>query len=159
MPDASIPHEVLERDIASIAKIGAGGLEFVPFHNYGDVLSDLLPVTDWVKYGFGTPAFRDIFVTALNSSKRNDILMDFAIGASQGQGVPSEPATPGLALELVYGFQTIPGGQCFDEPLPEPITKFNELSIMGSPEQWGESTLVAVVAGGIKSGKPTQSTA
>jgi len=101
LPDASVPLDVVTGDIANISSVGAGGLEFLPFYLYGLPVPGAVPPTDWTEYGFGTPAFQTIFKGALRAAHDNGVLMDFAVGANQGQGVPSVPATPGLAVELV----------------------------------------------------------
>lgn len=80
--------------------------------------------------------------------------MDFALGASQGQGVPVEPLTPGLAVQLVYGKANVKGGDTFNGALPDPIIEWNELvGYMASQERFGPSKLVGVSAAAIKSGK------
>lgn len=81
--------------------VGAGGFEFLPFYLYGFRDNSEVPLPDWATYGFGTPAFNEIFKGALQAAQDNGILMDFAVGANQGQGVPSVPETPGLAVHLV----------------------------------------------------------
>jgi hypothetical protein len=102
LPDASVPLEQVASDIASIASVGAGGLEFLPFYLYGLPTSTRSQTpTDWNKYGFGTGAFQSLFKEALRAVKQSDMLMDFGIGANQGQGVPAEPLTEGLAVQLV----------------------------------------------------------
>lgn len=109
LPDASVPHEVVAKDISDIATAGAGGLEFLAFELYG------LPhfygekpetPTDWSKYGFGTPAFVSLFKSALKATVDAGITLDFAMGANQAQGVPAEPGTPGLSFELVWPSQS-----------------------------------------------------
>lgn len=100
LPDASVSEDVLRADIANISAVGAGGLEFVPFYLYGLVGSEYGPAS-WAEDGYGTPNYRRIFKTAAQASKDNGLVMDFAIGANQGQGAPSPPEAPGLAVELV----------------------------------------------------------
>lgn len=101
LPDASVPAENVGDDIRNLASVGAGGLEFLPFYLYGLPVAAHDTPTDWAKYGFGTPAFNDLFKSALGVARDEGLLMDFAVGANQGQGVPSEPRTPGLAVHLV----------------------------------------------------------
>jgi hypothetical protein len=72
----------------------------VPFYVYG-LPANVDPPTDWNIYGFGTEAFRAVFEAALDAAVQNDVLMDFSLGASQGQGTPAEPGTEGLAVHLV----------------------------------------------------------
>ena len=80
------------------------GLEFLPYYLYGlsDPNATNVPTpTDWNIYGFGTPAFISVFEAALQSANESNILIDFALGSNQGQGVPAIPGSPGLAVELV----------------------------------------------------------
>ncbi|KAI1275503.1 hypothetical protein F5Y07DRAFT_170671 [Xylaria sp. FL0933] len=145
-PDASVPHESVTRDIDEVAAVGGGGIEFVPFYNYG-----LGPaVTDWSIYGFGTEAFKSLLLAALNTTANNGLVFDFALGPNQGAGVPSKVATPGLAMELVYGNVTVAGGDTFSGPVPAANVNFNtltDLGFMNDPELWGQDELIAVVAG------------
>lgn len=95
LPDAEVDIEAVTRDVAEIASVGAGGLEFLPYYQFR------APSANWSTYGYGTNASRNIFRAAMQAAAENDLLFDFAIGANQGQGVPSEPESVGLALELV----------------------------------------------------------
>ncbi|KAI9170771.1 hypothetical protein HJFPF1_00242 [Paramyrothecium foliicola] len=148
LPDANIDHEILENDILEIGNIGGGGLEFVPFYNYGFGTPD---ITNWDVYAFGKPAYKTVLLKALKTCEANDLVMDYALGASQGQGVPIEPLTPGLAVQLVYGKTTVQGGAKFQGHLPEPILKWREsLGFMQPQEQFGNSRLIGVSAAGIK---------
>lgn len=78
-----------------MADVGAGGFEFLPYYQIG------YQATDWSEYGYGTEAFRPLFRAAMEAADERHALMDFAIGANQGQGVPAPPETPGLAVHLV----------------------------------------------------------
>ncbi|CAH0057191.1 unnamed protein product [Clonostachys solani] len=148
--DASLDHEILAEDIRALQQIGAGGLEIVPFYNYGFGGPGQ---ERWDEFGFGTPAFKDVLVTALETCKEYNLVMDFAIGASQGQGVPVEPLTPGLAVQLMYGKATVRGGATFEGALPGPIIDWNEVpGFMQPQEKFGDSRLVGVSAAGVKSG-------
>ncbi|KAH8197840.1 hypothetical protein TruAng_007987 [Truncatella angustata] len=131
LPDASVPYQSVVDDVDHIVSVGAGGLEFLPFYNYG--LGPAL--TDWSIYGFGTEAFK---------------AFDLALGANQGAGVPSIVETPGLAKELVYGNITIQSGETYTGLVPEPNPDFNKITgFMNTPELWGANEIVAVVAGKI----------
>ncbi|KAI0602064.1 hypothetical protein F4775DRAFT_298683 [Biscogniauxia sp. FL1348] len=144
LPDASVPLQSVVNDVDHIASIGAGGLEFFPFYNYG--LGPAL--TDWSIYGFGTEAFKDVFSAALNASIAHGLVFDFSLGPHQGAGVPSTIETPGLAKELVYGSITIQSGETYTGPVPSPSTEFNQITgFMNILEPWGANDLVAVVAG------------
>ncbi|KAL2871019.1 uncharacterized protein BJX67DRAFT_377629 [Aspergillus lucknowensis] len=105
LPDASVPIASVQRDIADLASEGAGGLQPVPFYNYGNP-TGAPPPTDWNVFGFGTDAFRALFEGGLETAVENNVLMDFALGASQGQGTPAEPRTEGLSLQLQMGVMT-----------------------------------------------------
>ncbi|OAA66806.1 hypothetical protein SPI_01382 [Niveomyces insectorum RCEF 264] len=166
LPDASVSAAALDADIAELAAAGAGGLELLPFYNYGQP-----PVsTDWSVYGFGTPAFAALFRAALNSTAQHaGMVLDFALGANQGAGVPSRappsslssPSSTnstdryledcaGLAMELVYGTAPLAAGESLHgRPLPRPAVHFNYEPLQGfinAPELWGGSALVAVLA-------------
>lgn len=145
----------VSRDIESLSAIGAGGLEFIPFYNYG-FRSPLFPSWDGGEFGFGGAKFNELFKTTLKAAKDNGLIFDFSIGANQGQGVVAEPLTPGLAMQLVYSETTVTGGERFDGAVPEANSLYNfglgDLAeFMHHHENWGPSKLVAVVAGGVKS--------
>ena len=38
LPDASVDPEIVSADIAGAASVGAGGIEFLPFYEYGGAL-------------------------------------------------------------------------------------------------------------------------
>ncbi|KAH8161073.1 hypothetical protein CIB48_g7179 [Xylaria polymorpha] len=62
-PEASVPHHSVTRDIDEVAAVGGGGIEFLPFYNYG-----LGPATtDWSIYGFGTEAFNSLLFESQES--------------------------------------------------------------------------------------------
>lgn len=149
LPDADIDHGILADDIRALRDIGAGGLEFVPFYNYGFGVPDM---SNWDVYAFGKPAFKDVLLTALESCGANGLLMDFALGASQGQGVPAEPLTPGLAVQLVYGKTNVRGGEQFEGALPAPILDWRQVpGFMQPQELFGDSRLIGVSAAAVKS--------
>jgi hypothetical protein len=101
LPDASVDPDILKTDIASAGSIGAGGIELVPFYNYGGSLGGPPPGVDWSKYGFGTPAFLELFESALEAHAEARMVMDFAFGPSEGQGIPASPDDEGLQWDLV----------------------------------------------------------
>ncbi|KAL6922539.1 hypothetical protein FSST1_006565 [Fusarium sambucinum] len=147
LPDADVDHDILKRDIEDLKKLGAGGLEFVPFYNYGfGGMNDSKLET----YAFGKPAFKEVLQIALETSKVNGLPMDVAMGASQGQGVPSKPLTPGLAVQLVYGKDFVKGGAKFDGALPAAEINWNEnLGFIHPQERFGDSRLIGVSAAAI----------
>ena len=107
----SVSSDIVAKDISSLADIGAGGIEYLPFYFYGLVYSQLIPVpdgqieppTDWSIYGFGDTAFNELFKETLQAIKDqgDGFNIDFALGPNQGAGVPSEPGTEGLSYEIV----------------------------------------------------------
>lgn len=113
LPDASVSSDIVAKDISSMAAIGAGGLQFLPFYLYGliytqigmsSAVSDsIAPPTDWSIYGFGDEAFNVLFKTVLQAVKDegDGFVIDFALGPNQGAGVPSAPGSDGLAVHLV----------------------------------------------------------
>ncbi|KAK3314019.1 hypothetical protein B0H66DRAFT_630330 [Apodospora peruviana] len=146
--DASVPVSAVKADIAALADISAGGLEFLAFQNYGFPPFS----TDWSVYGFGTPAFKEVLKGALSAAAENKLVLDIAIGPATGSGVPAIPRTEGLAMELVYGAKTINASDKIGS-LPQPVLKFNHGFLNGwvhEPEDWGASELVAVVAAEVK---------
>ena len=117
----------MSRDIRAAKEVGAGGLEFLPYFLYGEGQEtarrrgdEVIPnLPDWSRYGFGTPAFVDLFKDSLKAAKDVGILLDYALGANQAQGVPSEVGTPGLAVELLMGNAQVSPHEMFDGPLPQ----------------------------------------
>ncbi|KAF5546128.1 hypothetical protein FPHYL_10569 [Fusarium phyllophilum] len=149
LPDADVDHDVLKTDIQDLQKLGAGGLEFLSFYNYGfGGVNDSKLET----YAFGKPAFRDVLQIALEATKANGLSMDVVLGASQGQGVPSKPLTPGLAVQLVYGKVSVKGGEKFDGALPAADINWNEnLGYIHPQEKFGGNRLIGVSAAAIAS--------
>lgn len=141
--------ETVQADIAAIGAVGAGGIELLGYYQYGlpEAERGVPPPTDWTLYGFGTPAFRDVFHAALQATSDGALVMDFAQGANQGQGVPSVPGTEGLAVELAYANVTVQAGQAWEGVLPlsaQPSNPFS--SFMHSLEEFGGQVLRAVQA-------------
>lgn len=116
LPDGSVSSAIVNRDISSMASIGAGGVEFLPFYLYGLVYANIdessappgsiAPPTDWSIYGFGDEAFKALFKDALQAVKDigDGFVIDFPLGPNQGAGVPSAPSSEGLAVHLVSFF-------------------------------------------------------
>jgi hypothetical protein len=86
---------VVRDDLRQIAGVGAGGFELLPYFELGDNPSQ------WEEFGYGTEAYRRIFRAAMETAREEGLLMDFAVAANQGQGVPAEPGSEGLAMHLV----------------------------------------------------------
>ncbi|OTA67976.1 hypothetical protein K449DRAFT_364494 [Hypoxylon sp. EC38] len=155
LPDAGISESILQADIANISAVGAGGFEFLPFYLYGLVGSTYGPAS-WAEDGYGTSKFKRVFGVAAQAARDNGVVMDFAIGANQGQGVPSAPETPGLAIELLFGNATISPRQVFSGPVPPPGQVVQELldglGFQHPLEQWGAANLTGVIAAKVVKG-------
>ncbi|KAK7733053.1 hypothetical protein SLS53_008382 [Cytospora paraplurivora] len=161
LPDASVSPDIVAKDISSLATIGAGGLEFLPFYLYGLVYANIgatsaapnsvAPPTDWSIYGFGDEAFNLLFKNALQAVKAagNEFVIDFALGPNQGAGVPSVPGTKGLAVHLVPGNATVTPGQSFSGSVPRPYLPAILRSGLGFQiqlEDFGTPNLTALFA-------------
>lgn len=101
LPDASVDVHTVQDDIRSAGEIGIGGVEFLPLYNYGGSLAPPPNGSDWATYGFGTEAFCELFRASLRTAKEEGLLMDFALGPNQGQGVPAVTTDEGLHWDLV----------------------------------------------------------
>ncbi|KAL5592436.1 hypothetical protein FOBRF1_013462 [Fusarium oxysporum] len=132
LPDASVDPDVVAADIASVASIGGGGIELVPYFEYGgdSILGEMPAGADWVTYNFGTPPFQKLFQAALQAHHDNGLVMDFALGPNQGQGVPATPDDVGLQWDLIPFTSAVPPNGSFKETVPG----------------WGTGDLVAVVS-------------
>ncbi|KAI8267686.1 hypothetical protein K4K58_007307 [Colletotrichum sp. SAR11_239] len=142
LPDAEVDIEAVTRDVAEIASVGAGGLELLPYYQFHS------PSANWSTYGYGTNASRAVFRAAMQAAADNDLLFDFSIGANQGQGVPSEPESVGLALELAYVNVTVMPGHAFNGTLPlstQPASPSLHL-FMHPCEEFGQQNLSFVLA-------------
>ncbi|KAL3473422.1 hypothetical protein BJX99DRAFT_261351 [Aspergillus californicus] len=136
LPDGSVDGDVIASDIAFAAEVGAGGLEFLPFFDYGGTLNPNPPV-NWSTYGFGTPPFVELFRTALEAHFEHGLVMDFPLGPNQGQGVPAEPDNEGLQWELVPFTMGIPASGEFTGEIPG----------------WGTGEMVSFVTARVKSNR------
>jgi hypothetical protein len=101
LPDASVDISTVQSDIEAAGAVGAGAVELLPLYNYGGSLAGPPVGADWAKYGFGTPAFNEVFKASLQAAKDAGMRMDFALGPNQGQGVPAKTTDPGLHWDLV----------------------------------------------------------
>ncbi|KAL4951765.1 hypothetical protein BDW69DRAFT_186077 [Aspergillus filifer] len=110
LPDASVNTSTVQSDIHSASFIGAGGIELLPLYNYGASLAPPPDGADWAKYGFGTSAFNEVFKGAMTAARDAGMVFDFALGANQGQGVPSIPGDEGLQWDLAPFNTTITNG-------------------------------------------------
>ncbi|KAL4985144.1 hypothetical protein BDW68DRAFT_199006 [Aspergillus falconensis] len=117
VPDASVEVGSAVQDVARAKDVGAGGLEILPFYGYETTPGYFVPV-DWSKYYWGSESWQILFKELLQAHRDNGLVMDFAIGASMGQGVPAEVDDEGLAWDLTsYNF-TVPIGGSFEGKLP-----------------------------------------
>lgn len=101
LPDASVDIETVKNDIQAAGDLGVGAVEFLPLYNYGGSLAGPPKGVDWATYGFGTPAFNKVFKASLRAAKDAGMRFDFALGPSQGQGVPARTTDRGLHWDLV----------------------------------------------------------
>ncbi|KAL4787127.1 hypothetical protein BJX76DRAFT_345794 [Aspergillus varians] len=134
LPDASVDPTVVASDVRSAAEVGAGGIEFAGYYGYGGEIGGSPPGSDWVTYGFGSPAFQHLLQTALEAAKENSVLVDVAIGPNQGQGVPASADDDGIQWDLVPFVEKLPGNKT-RERIPG----------------WGEGELVACVLASVDS--------
>ncbi|KAF2183515.1 hypothetical protein K469DRAFT_728036 [Zopfia rhizophila CBS 207.26] len=140
LPDASVDPDTVKADIKSVASIGGGGVEFLPFYEYGgaNAIGGMPPRADWATYNFGTPAFQNLFRVALQSHEDNGLVMDFSLGPNQGQGVPAATHDEGLQWDLVPFTSAVPRNSAFEGVVPG----------------WGTGELVAFVSALVLSDKP-----
>lgn len=155
------------RDIRAAKEVGAGGLEFLPFYLYGFGIESLrgsgrevfATLPDWSRYGFGTPAFVDLFRDSLKAAQDADVILDYALGANQAQGVPSQVSTAGLAVQLLMGRTEISPHENFDGLLPQaqqpPDYILSGLNFQHPLEQFGTPNLTAVMAYKIRNSTET----
>ncbi|KAL3263330.1 hypothetical protein ABHI18_001867 [Aspergillus niger] len=118
------------RDIEEAGAIGAGGMELLGLYNYGGSLAPQPAGADWATYGFGTPAFNAIFKASLQSAKSTGMIFDFALGPSQGQGVPANPNDEGLHWDLAPFNVSVPPNGTYNGQIPG----------------WGTGELVSLVS-------------
>ncbi|KAK2751243.1 secreted protein [Colletotrichum kahawae] len=135
LPDGTIDPEKVKSDIQAAGRIGAGGVEFLPFYNYGGQLGPPPVGVNWSTSGFGTPDFIKTLIAGLEAHKESGLLMDFAIGPNQGQGVPADPGNEGLQWDLFAETQAITSDGHFNGIIPG----------------WGTGQLVAAVSATVTS--------
>ncbi|KAL4783796.1 hypothetical protein BJX76DRAFT_368146 [Aspergillus varians] len=145
LPDASVDVDVVTSDIEAAGKLGAGGIEFIPFYNYGGEEGGPPPGADWTKYGFGTPAYRDVFTTALKAHADNGLTMDFPLGPNQGQGVPAEWDDEGLQWNLQSFTTKVPANGTFEGVIPGwnngQLVAFTSALVLSEQPRWEASTV------------------
>ncbi|CAH0025578.1 unnamed protein product [Clonostachys rhizophaga] len=139
VPDAAAELEWVIDDVKEIGRIGASGFELLGFYLYGGPplgWGDYAPV-DWSIYGWGTKAWQKLFKTFAQATKDNGLIMDFAMGPNQGQGVPAPYNDDGKAWDLAVQ-ETRFGAN---------VTEFD-----GALKGWGTGPLEAVVLAGSRKG-------
>ncbi|KAH7233001.1 hypothetical protein BKA59DRAFT_407778 [Fusarium tricinctum] len=137
LPDASVDADIVAQDVAFAASVGAGGLEFVPFYEYGGSLGQMPTGANWSTYNFGTPAFNVLFERVLRAHDEHGLVMDFALGPNQGQGVPAKPDDQGLQWDIVPFTEAIPRKDTFTGKIPG----------------WGTGDLVSLVSALVESSR------
>ncbi|KAL1877886.1 hypothetical protein Daus18300_002239 [Diaporthe australafricana] len=135
LPDASVDPETVRSDIRAAGEIGAGGVEFLPYYNYGGELGPPPSGVNWSTYGFGTPPFLELFKSALETHKEAGLAMDFALGPNQGQGIPAHKDDEGLQWDLFSTTVTVPKGGV----------------VNGTAPGWAAGELVAAVSAAVVS--------
>ncbi|KAL0933305.1 uncharacterized protein CTRU02_212268 [Colletotrichum truncatum] len=142
LPDAEVDIESVVKDVGEIAAVGSGGLEFLPYYQFRS------PSANWSEYGYGSAASSAVLRATMKAADEHGILLDFAIGANQGQGVPADPESVGLALELAYSNVTIEPGRSFNGTLPLSTQPGDPalLYFMHPLEEFGRQNLSAVLA-------------
>ncbi|CAI7604745.1 unnamed protein product [Penicillium pancosmium] len=130
LPDSGVNAEIVQQNIKAAGALGAGGVEFLSFYNYGGQLAPAPAGSNWSRDGFGTEAFHSMFLAALHAHKEAGLVMDFPLGPNQGQGVPADPSDEGLQWDLEPFSVAIPGDGHFDGEIPG----------------WGAGELVALVS-------------
>ncbi|KAK5742028.1 hypothetical protein LTR17_003536 [Elasticomyces elasticus] len=136
IPDASVDTAVVARDVKAAGDVGMGGMELLGYYLYGGPPSNgagrgLAAPVDWATYGFGTEAWNMVFQAFVMATEASEMVMDFAIGANQGTGVPAVEDSDGLAWDIAAYNVSVALGGSFDGVLPG----------------WGTGTLLAAVAG------------
>ncbi|KAL9108497.1 MAG: hypothetical protein Q9227_006712 [Pyrenula ochraceoflavens] len=133
VPDASVDGVALAADVKEAGRVGAGGVEVLGYYLYGGTPqgTGTFAPDDWSVYGWGTPEWQDAFRTLARAHDDNGLIMDFALGPNQGQGVPAPQDSDGLMWDLWSYNISIPIGGAFDGILPG----------------WGTGPLQAVVTG------------
>ncbi|KAL2004612.1 hypothetical protein VTN00DRAFT_3348 [Thermoascus crustaceus] len=117
IPDASVDPDRAAEDIKEAGQRGAGGVEILGYYLYNSAPGDYVPV-DWTTYGWGTPTWKKLFDTLARAHKDNGLIMDFAMGPNQGQGVPAPDDSDGLMWDLHAYNISVPIGGSFSGQLP-----------------------------------------
>jgi hypothetical protein len=121
VPDADVSDDVLYTDLKNIKDAGWDGAEVICMEYYGIQLA----VVDPAIYGYGGGKWRQRFHTILKAAQELDLIVDFALGPTQGASIPIyDPDSPGMNTELAYGAVNLTAGEKFHGTLPA-ATKTN----------------------------------
>ncbi|KAF7359301.1 Secreted protein [Mycena sanguinolenta] len=122
--DASASPDIVQSDIAEIARVGSAGFELLSYQSYGGEADNtgniLLDPTD---FAFGSDLFVNITSTVVSAAKENGLTVDFSMGPDQGAGVPVFPSSvdmEGMNTELVFGAHFLTAEENFSGTLPSP---------------------------------------
>lgn len=122
IPDASVNLDEVRNDFALINKAGLGGMELLGYYLYGDYPGGIAEggpaPTDWTKYGWGSEAWKVLTQVALEATRDEGLIMDFALGPNQGSGVPAEPDDDGVMWDLIPYNISVPLGGSYKGSLP-----------------------------------------
>jgi len=148
LPDASVDGDVVKADIVAAASIGAGGVEFLPYYNYGGGYGGPPAGVNWSTYGFGTPPYLNVFRSAMEGHRDTGTLMDFPLGPNQAQGVPAERDDEGLQWDLVPNTSSISRKMVanFSDQIPFSTIVPANGTFNGVIPGWGTGDLVALVS-------------
>ncbi|KFZ24118.1 hypothetical protein V502_01397 [Pseudogymnoascus sp. VKM F-4520 (FW-2644)] len=120
--DASVNLTQVQDDVKEAGRVGAGGVELLGYYFYGNV--QLFPgnydrlQSDWSVYGFGSPAWKELQDTVLSTAQDEGLVVDLALGANQGAGVPAPYDSDGLLWDLTSFEVAVPVGERFNDILP-----------------------------------------
>ncbi|PYH70546.1 uncharacterized protein BO88DRAFT_479644 [Aspergillus vadensis CBS 113365] len=112
LPDASVDTDTVVKDIEEAGAIGAGGLELLGLYNYGGSLAPQPDGANWA------------------TAKDTGMIFDFALGPSQGQGVPAKTTDEGLHWDLAPFNVSVPSNGTYNGQIPG----------------WGTGELVSLVS-------------
>ncbi|KAF7359295.1 Secreted protein [Mycena sanguinolenta] len=122
--DASASPDIVQSDIAEIARVGSSGFELLSYQSYGGEADNtgniLLDPTD---FAFGSDLFVNITATVVAAAIENGVTVDFSMGPDQGAGVPVFPSSvdmAGMNTELVFGAHFLTAEENFSGTLPSP---------------------------------------
>lgn len=122
IPDASVNFTEVRNDFSLIKQAGMGGMELLGYYLYGNYPNGVAeggpaPV-DWTTYGWGSEPWKTLTQVALEATKDEGLIMDFALGPNQGSGVPAEPDDDGVMWDLIPYNISVPLGESYKGQLP-----------------------------------------